>query len=149
MLTRATPARVPASFRVPAVDLWSRCTGLARRQLFRRIFPVHATCNRMNQFSSCRHLTCRTLSSLRPAAWRGGGFDTLAKQPPTALTQARFAPGWHITPRRARDESVLLIWQRVCSGLLLHSTRLEGKVAAHRLCPPPSSPEHPRHLPQR
>ena len=29
------------------------------------------------------------------------------------------------------------------------STRLEGKVAAHRLCPPPPSLEHPWHLPQR
>jgi len=27
--------------------------------------------------------------------------------------------------------------------------RLEGTVAAHQLCPPPPSPEHPWHLPQR
>ena len=27
VLTPATPASVPAYFRVPAVDLWSRCTG--------------------------------------------------------------------------------------------------------------------------
>ena len=32
----------------------------------------------MNPFSSCRHLTCRTPSSLRLTAWRGGGLHTLA-----------------------------------------------------------------------
>ena len=63
----------------------------------------YGACNRMNPFSSCLHLTCRTLSSLRLTAWRGGGFSTLATQT-RPRAQARYASGCPTTPQLAHGD---------------------------------------------
>ena len=54
----------------------------------------------MRHLSSCRLQTCRTLSSLRPIAWRSAGFSISANLTPPRACRS-YATAWLSTPTRA------------------------------------------------